>query len=142
MFEVLPRPELAVRLAVLAANERWRLVYDVLLDVVHSFGALVAPWSALLLTTEESLRALKDLAEQAEELSLVFVELDGNRPASDDVDQALQRVFHLLSAFVLALGRHRDRRVRGQQRPAARAWSSNAAGCREYRFNAPRLSPA
>ena len=81
-----PRPGLTHRLAMLSADEPWRrLVHDVLLDVVHSFRSLIARWSALLLTTDESLQALKDLAEQAEELSQLFVEFDGALPPSGDV---------------------------------------------------------
>jgi hypothetical protein len=93
------------RLAVLAADERWRrLVHDVLLDVVHHFRALIARWSALLLTTEESLRALKDLAEQAEELSMLFVEFDGRRPTSAFAgDQMQQRLLLWSRAFVNAV---------------------------------------
>jgi hypothetical protein len=47
------------------------LVHDVLLDVVHNFRVLLAQWPALLLTIKVSLRALKDLAEQAEVLSML-----------------------------------------------------------------------
>jgi len=83
MSQVVPRPSLTLRLEILSADEPWlSLVHDVLLDVVHNFRSLIARWSALLLTTDESLRALGDLAEQAEELSLVFVEFDGKRPPS------------------------------------------------------------
>jgi hypothetical protein len=79
MSHAVPRPGLTRRLAILSADEPWRhLVHDVLLDVVHNFRSLIARWSALLLTTDESLQALKDLAEQAEELSQLFVEFDGN----------------------------------------------------------------
>src|SRR4051794_31218172 len=63
-----PRPSRADRFPRLAQDEQWRwLVHDVLLDAVHAFRALVARWSSLLLTTEESLGALRDLAGQAEQ---------------------------------------------------------------------------
>jgi hypothetical protein len=69
-----------------AQDEQWRrLAHVVLLDVVHSFRLLVARWSALVLTTEESARALQDLAAQAEELSRVFVEFHSGKPASNYV---------------------------------------------------------
>jgi hypothetical protein len=99
------RPALAPRLAVLAVDEPWRrLVHDVLLDVVHQFRVLIARWSALLLTTEESLNALNDLAEQAEELSVLFVEFDGRRSSSAFVDDQLQERQQLWSrAFANAV---------------------------------------
>jgi hypothetical protein len=99
------RPDLLQRLAVLAVDERWRrLVHEVLLDVVHHFRTLIARWSALLLTTEESLRALKDLAEQAEELSMLFVEFGGRHPTSALVGEQLQQRLLLWSrAFVNAV---------------------------------------
>jgi hypothetical protein len=99
------QPDRLPRLAVLAADERWRrLVHDVLLDVVHHFRALIARWSALLLTTEESLHALKDLAEQAEELSMLFVEFGGRRPTSAfSGDQLQQRLLLWSRAFVNAV---------------------------------------
>ncbi len=105
MDGVVARPALAPRLAVLAADEPWRrLVHDVLLDVVHHFRVLIARWSALLLTTDESLRALKDLAEQAEELSMLFVEFDGRRPSSAFVGDQLHERRQLWSrAFTNAV---------------------------------------
>jgi hypothetical protein len=82
MLEGLARPSFSSRFPVLAQDRQWRqLVHDVLLDVVHNFRVLVARWSALLVTTDESLRALRDLAAQAEELSRIFVEFNGNKPA-------------------------------------------------------------
>jgi hypothetical protein len=66
-------------------------VHDVLLDVMRHFQTLIARWSALLLTTEEDPRALKDLAEQAEELSMLFVEFDGRRPTSASAGDQLQQ---------------------------------------------------
>lgn len=57
---------------------------------MHGFRVLVARWSSLLLTTEESLWALKDLAGQAEEFSRVFVEFDRRRPLSDYRAEQLQ----------------------------------------------------
>jgi hypothetical protein len=45
---------------------------------------LVARWSSLLLTTEESLGALRDLAGQAEEFSRIFVEFDPADRTSED----------------------------------------------------------
>jgi hypothetical protein len=99
------RPDLMPRLAVLSADTRWRrLAHDVLLDVVHHFRTLIARWSALLLTTEESLRALNDLAEQAEELSMLFVEFDGHRPTSGFVgDQLQERLLLWSRAFANAV---------------------------------------
>ncbi|MGH3777029.1 MAG: hypothetical protein ACRDRR_15090 [Pseudonocardiaceae bacterium] len=86
------RPSLSGRFRALAQDEQWRrLVHVVLLDVVHSFRLLVARWSALLLTTQESARALKDLAAQAEELSRVFVEFDAGKPASNYVGDELRK---------------------------------------------------
>lgn len=86
------RPSLSGRFQTLAQDEQWRrLVHVTLLDVVHSFRLLVARWSALLLTTEESSRALKDLAAQAEELSRVFVEFDSGKPASNYVGDELRQ---------------------------------------------------
>ena len=49
MDEVTDRPCSAARFDVLAQDRHWRrLVHEVLLDVVHTFRALVARWSALL----------------------------------------------------------------------------------------------
>lgn len=80
MDEVTDRPCSAARFDVLAQDRHWRrLVHEVLLDVVHTFRALVARWSALLLATEESRRALTDLAAQVEEFSDVFVAIDGGK---------------------------------------------------------------
>jgi hypothetical protein len=116
------RPDLMPRLAVLAADERWRrLVHDVLLDVVHHFRTLIARWSALLLTIEESLRALQDLAAQAEELSMLFVEFDGRRPASAFVGDQLQDRLQLWSrAFANAVSLEEALIDKGgeRQRPA------------------------
>jgi hypothetical protein len=65
---------------------------------------LVARWSALLLTTEESARALQDLAAQAEELSTVFVEFDAGRRASNYVGGERRKRLLLWSrAFAVAL---------------------------------------
>lgn len=90
MDEVLPRPAFVERFPVLAQDEQWRrVVHDVLLDAVHAFRVLVARWSGLLLTTEVSLGALKELAAQAEEFSSVFIEFDARRPAADFVDDRL-----------------------------------------------------
>lgn len=84
-------PELADRFSRLAQNEHWRrVVHDVLRDALHAFRVVVARWSSLLLTTEESLEALRDLAGQAEEFSRIFVEFDPQRPASDYHDDALR----------------------------------------------------
>jgi hypothetical protein len=115
------RPALAPRLAVLAADERWRrLVHDVLLDVVHHFRVLIARWSALLLTTEESLRALKDLAEQAEELSMLFVEFDGRRPSSAFAGDQLHERRQLWSrAFANAVSLEEALIDKGGERPTA-----------------------
>jgi hypothetical protein len=86
------RPGMSARFALLAQDQQWRtLVHDVLLDVVHQFRVLVARWSALLLATDESCQALKDLAAQAEELSAVFVASDGRRPASDYIGERLEK---------------------------------------------------
>src|SRR4051794_26388654 len=86
-----PLPDLADRLTVLAQDGQWRqIVHETLLDAVHGFRLLIARWSNLLLTTEESLGALKDLAEQAEQFSRVFVEFDPRRPASDFRNDELQ----------------------------------------------------
>jgi hypothetical protein len=86
------RPSLSDRFQPLAQDEQWRrLVHVVLRDAVHSFRLLVARWSALLLTTEESVRALKDLAAQAEELSRVFVEFDSGKPTSNYVGEELRK---------------------------------------------------
>ena len=83
------RPCSAARFDVLAQDCHWRrLVHEVLLDVVHAFRALVARWSALLLATEESRRALTDLAAQVEEFSDVFVAIDG-RKSSEYVAERL-----------------------------------------------------
>lgn len=92
MNHVASRPCSSARFAALAQDRHWRqLVHEVLLDVVHGFRVLVARWSALLLATEESRRALRDLAAQVEELSLVFVALDGRAPASGYVADRLDR---------------------------------------------------
>ena len=57
------QPEFADRFSRLAQNEHWRrVVHDVLRDALHAFRVLVARWSSLLLTTEESLEAPRDLA--------------------------------------------------------------------------------
>jgi hypothetical protein len=105
MRQVVPRPDLMPPLTLLAADEQWRrLVHEVLLDIVHNFRVLIARWSALLLTTEESLRALKDLAEQAEELSMLFVEYDGDRPTSSFVgDSGQERLLLWRRAFANAV---------------------------------------
>jgi hypothetical protein len=105
MRQVVPRPDLMPRLALLVADERWRrLVHDVLLDVVHNFRVLLARWSALLLTTEESLHALKDLAEQAEELSLLFVEYDGGWSTASFIgDEGQARLLLWRRAFTNAV---------------------------------------
>jgi hypothetical protein len=105
MAGVAARPDLMARLTVLAADQRWRrLVHEVLLDVVHQFRILIARWSALLLTTQESLGALQDLAEQAEELSMLFVEFDARRPVSAFVGDRLQERLLLWShAFANAV---------------------------------------
>jgi hypothetical protein len=115
------RPALAPRLAVLATDERWRrLVHDVLLDVVHHFRVLIARWSALLLTTEESLRALKDLAEQAEELSMLFVEFDGRRPSAAFAGDQLHERRQLWSrAFANAVSLEEALIDKGGERPTA-----------------------
>ncbi|MGH4006617.1 MAG: hypothetical protein ACRDTH_00330 [Pseudonocardiaceae bacterium] len=85
------RPSFSGRFPALAQDEQWRrVVHDVLLDAVHCFRVLVARWSTLLLTTEESLGALQDLAAEAEEFSRVFVEFDASRPASDYADDELR----------------------------------------------------
>ena len=84
------RPRLPDRFPRLAQDEQWRrLVHDVLLDAVHAFRVLVARWSSLLLTTDESLAALRDLAAQAEQFSRVFVEFDASKPGSNYRDDQL-----------------------------------------------------
>ena len=84
MDGMVARPALAPRLAVLAADEPWRrLVHDVLLDVVHHFRVLIARWSALLLTTDESLRA------------------EGSRRAGGGTVDALRRVRRSSAEFSL-----------------------------------------
>ena len=84
MRDGVPRPGFVDRFPRLAQDQEWRrVVHDVLLDAVHRFRVLVARWSSLLLTTEESLGALRDLAGQAEEFSRIFVEFDPRRPGSD-----------------------------------------------------------
>jgi hypothetical protein len=102
-----PRPDLVERFPRLAQDEHWRrVVHDVLLDAVHAFRVLVARWSSLLLTTEESLDALKDLAGQAEEFSRIFVEFDPRRPASNYHDDELrhrQRLWTRAFANAVAL---------------------------------------
>jgi hypothetical protein len=91
MHGPVPAPDFAGHFPTPAQDEQWRqLVHDVLLDAVHAFRVLVARWSSLLLTTEESLGALKDLAGQAEELSRLFVEFNAHRPASDYRDDQLR----------------------------------------------------
>lgn len=86
------RPSLSSRFRVLAQDGQWRgLVHVVLGDAVHSFRLLVARWSALLLTTEESVKALKDLAAQAEELSRIFVEFDSSKPTSNYAGEELEK---------------------------------------------------
>jgi hypothetical protein len=77
------RPADGDRFAQLLDDERWRaLAFDVLREAVHVCRLLVARWSALLLSTPESTRALRSLAAQAEELCRIFVEVDPHRPAS------------------------------------------------------------
>jgi hypothetical protein len=102
---VAARPDLMARLAVLAGDQGWRrLVHEVLGDAVHQFRILIARWSALLLTTQESLGALQDLAEQAEELSMLFVEFDARRPVSAFVgDQLQERLLLWSHAFANAV---------------------------------------
>jgi len=129
MRQVVPRPDLMPRLALLAADEQWRrLVHDVLLDVVHNFRVPIARWSTLLLTTEESLRALKNLAEQAEELSLLFVEYDGGRSTSSFVDgggqewlllwrRAFANAVALEEAFIVKCGERKLRTDGSSPRP-------------------------
>jgi hypothetical protein len=92
MDHVTGRPCSSAQFDVLAQDQHWRrLVHEVLLDVVHGFRVLVARWSALLLASEESQRTLTDLAAQVEELSTVFVALDGRMPASDSVAARLDK---------------------------------------------------
>jgi hypothetical protein len=107
MHGLVPAPDFAGRFPALTQDEQWRqVVHDVLLDAVHGFRVLVARWSSLLLTTEESLGALKDLAGQAEEFSRVFVEFAARRPASDYRDERLrhrQRLWTRAFANAVAL---------------------------------------
>jgi hypothetical protein len=103
----MPLPEFADRFSRLAQDEQWRRVaHDVLRDALHAFRVLVARWSSLLLSTEESLKALRDLAGQAEELSRLFVEFDPLRLVSDYQEDALrhrQRLWTRAFANAVAL---------------------------------------
>lgn len=69
-------PPLYERLSTLAADPKWvQLAYDALRSTVAGFRVIIARWAGLLVTTDQTARALRELSEQAEELTEVFVRL-------------------------------------------------------------------